>query len=122
MTTSPLLSQRDLDYARDCALSLMTDICEIRGGATLQDGQGGMSQDPLEIYENVPCRFAERFGQERFLGNRPISIGEWVLTVPWDQALDEKMEVHHRGQVFEVKFVEYTSFMTAKRALVIARD
>lgn len=87
---------------------ILPDTCTIQTRTWTSDDMGGGSYSYANTYTSVACRLAARPFMER-----EASVGEkltlhslWVLTVHWDQAVDETMRVVHGGETYEVVSVD----------------
>jgi SPP1 family predicted phage head-tail adaptor len=84
-----------------------------------QDGQGGLTEAWTTAYQDVPARLAERSGNERIVAGTQYEAAEYILTVPWDQNIEETMRIIHDGVTYEVLFVNHgRSFDSARRCLL----
>jgi len=114
-----MLLERELTYARAEAIKALPDICLIQTAQQLSDGSGGFSEEWIISYVDIRCRIAPRGGQERPIAARATIEGDWMLTLPFDQNIDETMRVTHQGQTYEVVFVNHDrTFDTVRRCLL----
>ncbi len=119
-----LISDNDLKYVRAEALRTLIDVCDIYQRTDTPDTTGGFTQEWDLTHADVKCRLTPaRPGMERTADGRSVAESQWIVTLPYDQALDEKMRVTHQGVTYEVVFVnDAKSFDTARRATLKRRD
>ena len=101
------------------------DTCTIQTRANTRDTQGGFTPTFTSTYTSVSCRLAPmtQSGVETIEGGQVTAVSRWVLTVAYNQALDETMRVVHASETFEVEHLEDThSNRTAKRAYLRRLD
>jgi len=101
-----LISPADLDYVRLEVTETFAGRCDIEAVEEIEDAQGGFSREVAITYQDVPCRFAERTGRERMVAGRETVEGDWILTVDHNQAVSASDRVVHRGNRYEVVFVD----------------
>ena len=115
-----VLSLSDLDYARTTARLGLPDLVAIQRVNLVDDTAGGHTETWQTIYADVPARIAERSGiipgQEVAVAGREAVVSGWVLTLLYDQDIQEKDRVVFDNDVYEVVFVNAgRSFDTARR-------
>lgn len=118
--TNQLLDTGDMDYVRSEAERVMPNTCHILDVAQGQDGVGGQTEDYSIVYRDVACRFALRRGNEKGIAGREVVEGEWIVTMPYDQNIQERMRIQRGSDVYQVKFVNQArSHYTAQRVIVL---
>jgi SPP1 family predicted phage head-tail adaptor len=116
--TEQLLSGGDLAYVRSQAGKALPDTCHIEERQLTQDGRGGMAEAWAIAYTDVRCRFSTmpEHAREGLLANRNTAGSMWLLTLPYDQSIDETMRVIHGGNIYQVSFVnDAESYDTTRR-------
>jgi len=96
----------------------LPDTCSVLTRGTTRDTTGAPKETFTATYTGVPCRLAARSGSERISADRKTEFAVYTLSVPYDQALDETMQVlSSDGVTFRVVFVDSgKSWSTVKRA------
>ena len=117
------LTASELSAMRDHLEEILPDTCTIQTRSWQADGMGGGSYTWSDTYTNVKCRLAARPYREReeVSGGRLTVHSVWVLTLPWDQAIDETMRVVHDGETYEVVAVDDTHSERACRRADVVR-
>lgn len=117
--------EEDILFAWDMVLvrleaeKLLPEKVSIQTLSRIQDGQGGLSEEWINSYLNVPARFSEISGTESQTASREHLQADYTVTFPYDQNIDETMRIIHQGQPYEVVFVNHArSHDTARRCLV----
>lgn len=113
------LSTLELAQLRADQAGYWPDTCTIQTVTRTSDGQGGYTDSWANTYTSVACRLAPEQGKyvESLEGEQLTVITSWVLTVAYNQALDETMRVVHGSETYEIVQLEDThSYRTAKRA------
>ena len=119
MTADTLLQSGDLAYVRAQAEKALPTTVNILEHRSQEDGQGGFTEDYEVAYQDVPARLAEMTGREAVQAARQNVDADYMLTVPYDQGLDETMRVQHGEQQYTVVFVNAgRSYDTTRRAMV----
>lgn len=119
MTADTLLQTGDLAYVRAQAEKALPTTVSILEHRSQEDGQGGFTEDYETAYQDVPARLAEMTGREAVQAARQNVEADYMLTVPYDQGLDETMRVQHGEQMYTVVFVNAgRSYDTTRRAMV----
>ena len=119
------LSASELSQLRSDASDYLPDTCTIQTVAQTSDGMGGWTEAWSNTYTSVACRLApEQTAQTEGLeGEQMAAVTRWVLTVAYDQAIDETMRVVHDSETYEVARLDDThSNRTAKRAHLARLD
>ena len=114
-----LMQTADLAYVRaqaEQALPTTVHLLELR---RTEDQQGGYTESYVLAYRDVPARLAETNGREQAVAGRLNIEAEYMLTVPYDQAIDSAMRVQHGETVYAVMFVNAgRSYDTTRRAML----
>ena len=119
------LSTAELAQLRSDAGDYLPDTCTIQTVAKTSDGMGGWTEVWSDTYTSVDCRLApEQTAQsEGIAGGQIAAITRWVLTVAYNQAINETMRVVHDSETYEVVRLDDThSNRTAKRAHLVRLD
>lgn len=114
-----MIDDADLAYMRAEALDVaMPDVCAIQRLQRSPDGRGGFTESWVNAWQNVVCRImtSDQANRERVVADRPTMTVDYVLSLPWDQAIDETMRVYIDSTAYEVVFAKIGSFRTATRA------
>ena len=114
-----MLNTAELKQVRDQAEASMPERVDLLSITGISDGQGGQEQSFDISHPQVKARLAERTGRETTFAGREDVQADYVLTVAFDQTIDETMRVDHGGQLYEVVFVNTgRSYDTARRCLI----
>ena len=114
-----MVTDADLDFLRTCATIALPDTCLIQTAQQLSDDQGGFSEQFTISYVDIRCRLSPRSGSERPIAARTTVEGSWMLTLPFDQNIDETMRIIHQALTYEVVFVNHDrTFDTVRRCLL----
>lgn len=118
-----LMQTADLVYVRavaEQALPTTVHLLELR---RTEDRQGGYAEAYVLAYRDIPARLAEMSGSERVAASRLDVDANYMLTLPWDQAVDATMRVQHGETVYAVAFVNTgRSYDTVRRAMLKRLD
>ena len=101
----------------------LPDRCTIQSVLRTSDGQGGYDETYENTFLDVPCRIAPFSERMRvvLLGDRPVVEAEFILTLPFDQQVDERYRVLHQGQTYEVtSIITSRTYLTARRCALRA--
>lgn len=102
-----LIDANDLVHLRAAQEDAMPDTCTIRAAVTSKDASGGpVTTWPADTYTSVACRIVAIVGDEEFEVGRRVVKARWMLTLPYDQTIDETMQVVCNGTTFRVLFVD----------------
>jgi len=113
-----MLTDAELSELRAAAEEAMPDTCTIRT-PTQANTKGSVASTYAATYTGVPCRLmpTQREGREYITAEKKTAVARFVLTVPWDQALEAGYQVDHGGLTYEVLGVSPRhSYRTAVRA------
>ena len=112
------LARRSLEVRETASLNL-PEVVDLLSWDGSPDSRGGLDETYKISHQGVKARLAERTGEERAFAGSEDVLADYILTVPFDQNIDETMEVQHEGQRYKVKFVNAgRSYDTVKRCLV----
>ena len=115
---SELLTADELAAIRETAELMMPDTCTIQT-RTETSTKGSVVVTYASTYTGVKCRCmpVNRSTYEGASGMKITDQAEYVLTVPWDQAINPQDRVIFASQTFEVLQVhDLHSYRTARRA------
>lgn len=96
------LSTLELSQLRTDAEDYLTDTCTIQTRTSGKDTAGAPTSSFSNTYTNVPCRIWQKAGREQVVGDQPAAVTRWIISVHWDQALDNTMRIIHGGNTYEV--------------------
>tara|TARA_Y100000310_G_scaffold294647_1_gene325291 strand:- start:535 stop:780 length:246 start_codon:yes stop_codon:yes gene_type:complete len=70
----------------------------------------------------IPARIAQRTGRETMFAGQDQVRADYILTVAYDQLVDETMRVDHNGTLYDIVFVSRDrSYDTARLCLLHRR-
>jgi SPP1 family predicted phage head-tail adaptor len=111
-----LLDTNDLRYVRAEAKVAMPELVSIQRRSLAVDVTGGYTESWADAYQNVPARLAEVSGQESTTAAREDVQASFVMTVGYDQSVEQDDRVTHSSGTYVVMFVnEGRSWRTVKR-------
>ena len=115
-----MLSDAELTELRDFAeANVMPSTCTLQT-PTETNTKGSVVTTYANTYTAVPCRIMPVTGQrgrEYVTGEKVAKRAAYILTVPWDQALDAGYRVVAGGDIYEILGVwDAHDFRTARRA------
>jgi len=120
-----MLDVNDLDFVRKQAAANLPELVDLLTINRISDARGGMEEAFDISHAQVKARIAERTssglggGEERTFMGREDVLADYVLTLPYDQTVSEKMRVDHQGQLYEIAFVNTgRSYDTVRRCLI----
>ena len=116
------LSTAELAQLRTDANAYLPDTCTIQTVVRTADNMGGWTEAWSNTYTSVACRLAPARAtrDETLRGEQISAYSQWVLTVAYNQTIDETMRVVHDSETYEVLRLEDThSSRTAKRAYLV---
>ena len=119
------LSTLEIAQLRSDASAYLPDTCTIQVPTNTIDAIGGWSTTWANTYTSVACRLAPMLVQrgEALVGSELAAITVWVLTIAYNQAIDETMRVVHDSETYEVSQMQDTeSNRTAKRIYLRRMD
>ena len=112
-----MLGTAELAALREVQEAGLPSTCTIQTATTAQDSIGQPLKTWAAAATGVACRLAQRSARERMLGEKATNVGDWVLTVAYDQAIDVGQRVLVGSQTFEVVGVDVgKSWALATRA------
>lgn len=98
---------------------MMPDTVTLQTLAHVRDGQGGLREDWLNVYLDVPARLSQLTGNESHTGMGERTEADYMLTVPYDRNITPGMRVVHRGVIYDVVSVNTAqSIDTARRCRI----
>ena len=113
------LSTLELTQLRNDQADYFPDTCTIQTVSLASDGMGGQTETWANTYTGVSCRLMpQQRGQgEELQANQVQATTEWILSVAYNQTIDETMRVVHNSETYEVVAIHDThSWVSAKRA------
>ena len=119
-----LLSDVEMGAIRDLAEQAMPDTCTIQT-RTETNTKGSVAVTYANTYTNVKCRMMPGGLREResVTGEKITEYADYVLTVPYDQALTARDRVVFGGQTYQITRVHADhSYRTAVRADAVLVD
>ena len=120
-----VLSTLEIAQMRADQVDYEPDTCTIQTPTRVADDQGGGTASWANTYTDVVCRLSPQnlTTKEGIEGDQLAALTFWVLTVAFDQVLDETMRVVHDSETYEVTRLEDThSNRTAKRVHLTRLD
>ncbi len=116
-----MLPADELAAVRAEAERALPDTCTIQT-LTQTNTKGSISKSYADTYTDVPCRLAavQIDAKDQAIGTVLSAVTDFVLTVPYDQAVGHTDRVVHEGVTYEVVSVmnDQGSYRTARRARV----
>ena len=100
-----LLQTTELSYMRVEAKKAMPDTVNIQRKTTTSDQQGGYTESWDDAYQNIPARVTITGGGEVALQGRQEPRPDALLTVAFDQSIEQTDRVVHSSGTYEIKFV-----------------
>lgn len=100
-----LLQNNELTYMRSEAKKAMPDTVNIQRKTTTSDQQGGYTESWDDAYQNIPARVTITGGGEVATQGRQEPRPDALLTVSFDQSVDQTDRVVHSSGTYEIKFV-----------------
>lgn len=113
-----LLTDAEMDACREMAEMAMPDTCTIQT-RTETNTKGSVVVSYANTYTGVKCRVmpVNRSTFEGVTGMKITDMAEYVLTVPWDQAISAQDRIVFGTETYEVVMVhDQHSYRTARRA------
>jgi SPP1 family predicted phage head-tail adaptor len=104
-----LVDTNDLRYARAEAKVAMPESVSIQRRSLASDSTGGFTESWVDVYQNVPARLADSGGQESSTAGREDVQASYVMTVPYDQSVEQDDRVTHSSGTYIVLFVDRKS-------------
>lgn len=100
-----------LSAMRDAIESLLPDTCNTLSPTHSADGQGGVTTTWGTVGTALACRLdviqsrGVLAGGEQNTGGAIQAYASYMLSVPYDTALEESYRVEHNGNLYAVKTV-----------------
>lgn len=115
------ITDNELEKMRSLADDWLPDTCTIQTLTTTLGNQGGVIKSWSNTYTNVLCRLdpggSPGGGSESLQNETIVGIGDFVLSVPYDQAIGITDRIVHQSKTYEVVSVnDLTSYRTLRRA------
>jgi hypothetical protein len=102
-----MLTDEELQAMRDEAETVLTDTCTIQDKSYAADGGGGNTVTWSDAATSVKCRLAPLTkGMPAVRGDRIDYKTDWIIHVPYDQAISAEQRVVLNSDNFEVMSVE----------------
>ena len=101
-----MLSASQLSRMRDTQEDALPDTCTIQAPTVSKDAIGQPTKSWAARGTGIECRMSPREVRELVLGSRDTPVGEWVLTVAYDQTVETGDRVIYDSRTFEVVGVE----------------
>ncbi len=101
-----LLQSNDLSYLRTEAQTAMPDNVTIQRKTLISDQQGGFTEGWSDVYQNIPGRVSVTGGGESMRAGRQDVQIDAMLTIAYDQSIEQSDKVVHGGTTYEVVFVD----------------
>ena len=115
----PLLDTNDMAYVRETAESAQPVTVHLLRNVPQEDGQGGFTDAYQIAYADVTARLSEMSGKERLQVGKLNVDDDYVLTLPYDQEVNEGMQVQRGDITYSVIFVNSgRSYDTARRVFL----
>ena len=103
-------------YVRGEAKKALPDIILIQRRNLESDKQGGYTESWAIVYDNVPARLSFKSGAEGFDAGREDNNIQIMLTVSYDQSLNQSDRILFNEDTFEVMSISgIRSWDTVKR-------
>jgi hypothetical protein len=104
-----MLSDAQMTMMRNTANKSLPDTCDIVRNFPSEDLAGGQIDDWQTVANDIPCRMASLLGtspsSEDNVGARITAENIWLLTLSWNQSVEQADQVHYKGKVFEVTYI-----------------
>lgn len=100
-----MLSSADLQYMRDTSEELLPDTCTILSPTNAPDGYGGVEQTWGTVSAAVACRLDHRktLSQDETIAGAAIQpFSSYMLTIPYDETIEEKYRIVHNSVTYNV--------------------
>lgn len=113
------ISTKELTKMRAIADDFLPDTCTIATQTQTVDALGGVSISYANTYTLVKCRLDPigESGSERISAAEFAAGSQWMLNIPYDQAITVKDQITHSSKTYEVVRVWDThSYSTIRRA------
>ena len=111
-----LLQAADLEYIRAVTVTAMPDLVDIQRQTLESDKQGGYTESWVNVYQTIPARLSALSGNESNTAGRQDLQPDAVLTVGYEQSIEQTDRVVHPSGTYEILFVDTgKSWASAKR-------
>jgi len=111
-----LLQASDLQYMRVETRKAMPDKVSIQRKSLASDKQGGFSESWADAYQNIPARLAVKSIKESASTGRQDLQADFILTIAYDQSIEQTDRVVHASGTFEVQSIDAgKSWIATKR-------
>lgn len=97
-----MLSATELAAMRETVESALPDTCTIQSATVGRDSIGAPTRAWTDRATGVACRLAARTVQERVLGEKATHVGDWVLTLAYDEVIEPGDQVLIGTDAYEV--------------------
>ena len=101
-----LLQSSDLTYARAESQKALPDNITIQRKTLLSDQQGGYTEAWSAVYQNIQGRVSVTGGSESMAAGRQDVRVDAVLTIAYDQSIEQSDKVEHGGETYEIISVD----------------
>ena len=101
-----LLQGNDLAYLRTESQTAMPDSVTIQRKTLVSDQQGGFTEGWADVYQNIRGRVSITGGSESASEGRQNVKVDAMLTVAYDQSIEQSDRVLHGGQTYEILSVD----------------
>ena len=103
--TNKLIQNMDLTYMRAEAQKAMPDKVTIRRKSLASDKQGGYTEAWNDAYQDIPARLSIQPGGETLTEGRQDPQPKAVLTLAYNQSVEQTDRVIHASGTYEILFV-----------------
>jgi len=100
-----LLQSNELIYMRVEAKKAMPDTVNIQRRTTTSDQQGGYTEAWENAYQNIPARVTVTGGGEVAEQGQRAARPDALLTVAYDQSVEQSDRVVHTSGTYEIQFI-----------------
>jgi head-tail adaptor len=101
-----MLTASELAQIRADVALLLPDTCALLTATTSSGGMGGWSETWGTALASVACRLDPVRGSEQQAGGAVQPFYSYVLTLPYNTAINANYRVLHGGQTYNVKSVD----------------
>jgi len=119
------LSTQELTQLRADQADYWPDTCTLQSVTRASDSQGGWTETWANAATSVSCRVMPQTSRqiETVEGEQVQAVTRWIMTVAYNQTIDETMRVVHGGETYEIEHLEDThSYRTARRVYLRRLD
>lgn len=112
----PAIDTNMLAAMRAAIAELLPDTCTINAMVETSDGEGGITVAGSAIATAVACRMDTKQGREIVSGGAVQAFISYMLSIPYDQAMQEDYQVVHNNITYAVKSINTDqSWIAVKR-------